>query len=200
MRVRDVMTSPVHTVRQSAPVQEAVDRLAATSVTALPVLDDDEALVGMVSEGDVLWHRVPPDPTAHLRRAAANPARPPATVVRDVMCVHPVTTTADADVADVADLMLRWDIRSLPVTDGRRVVGIVSRRDILRTALRDDDVLTKEVQHRLDEYAGKPRRWTTTVCKGIAAVHGAYRDDVERTVVAVLARSVPGVVAVDQEH
>jgi CBS domain-containing protein len=198
MRARDIMTTSVETVRQDAPVRRAAELLAARSVTALPVLDSAGALVGMVSEGDLLWHRVPSDPTAHLRRDLSPDPGP--ALVGDVMSGHPVTTTPDADVAEVADAMLRWDIRSMPVTDGLRVVGIISRRDILRAAVRGDDVLTKEVQHRLDEYARESRRWTVTVSEGMAAIAGAYRDDGERLVVGVLARSVPGVTSVRQEE
>jgi osmotically-inducible protein OsmY len=55
------------------------------------------------------------------------------------------------------------------------------------------------VQHRLDEYAGESRQWTVTVSEGVAAIAGAYRDDGERLVVGVLARSVPGVTSVRQE-
>ena len=112
------------------------------------------------------------------------------------MSARPVTTTPDADVADVADVMLQRDVRSVPVVDGRRVVGIVSRRDILRAAVRGDDVLTREVQHRLDEYAGQAGRWTATVTDAVAVVAGPYTDETERTVVSVLARTVPGVAAV----
>ena len=198
MRARDIMTTPVHTIGQHAPVEEAADLLAAASVTALPVLGDDGGLVGMVSEGDLLAHRVPRDPTAHMLRTPGQGTRLGPAVVRDVMSAHPVTTTPDADVADVADLMLRHDVRSVPVTDGRHVVGIVSRRDILRMAVRGDDMLTKEVQHRLDEYAGAPGRWTATVTKGVATITGPYDDDTERTVVEVLTRSVPGVAVVEQ--
>lgn len=197
MRARDIMTSPVHTVGPEAAVEWAVQRLTAESITALPVVDDTGALVGMVSEGDLLWHRVPADPTAHLRRDL-HPDQPgsPRTV-REVMTTSPVTTTPDADVADVADTMLRRDVRSLPVLDGRVVVGIISRRDILRAAVRDDDVLAREIQHRLDEYAGTPGRWTVTVDKGTATVAGALADENDRTVVSVLTRSVPGVTAVE---
>ena len=198
MRVRDIMTTPVFTVRQEAPVQQAVDLLTARSVTALPVLDNFGALVGMVSEGDLLRHRVPSDPTAYARRDLARAAQRAASAVRDVMSRHPVTTTADADVAVVAEVMLQRDVRSVPVTEGRRVVGIISRRDILRTVVRGDEALTEEVQHRLDEYAGPPGRWTAKVSEGVAVIAGAYADHAERRVVAVLARTVPGVAAVEQ--
>jgi CBS domain-containing protein len=197
MRARDIMTSPVHTVGPDATVESAVQRLTAASITALPVVDDAGALVGMVSEGDLLWHRVPADPTAHLRRDLDQDAGPRPRTVRDVMSASPVTTTPDADVADVADTMLRRDVRSVPVLNGREVVGIISRRDILRAAVRDDDVLAREVQHRLDEYAGVPGRWTATVDKGVATVAGSLADDNDRTVVTVLTRSVPGVTDVE---
>jgi CBS domain-containing protein len=197
MRARDIMTSPVHTVGPDTTVESAVQRLTAESITALPVVDDDGLLVGMVSEGDLLWHRVPADPTAHLRRDLHQDVAGPPRTVREVMSPGPATTTADADVADVADMMLQRDVRSVPVLDGRVVIGIISRRDILRAAVRDDDVLTREIQHRLDEYAGTPGRWTVTVDHGSATVSGSFADDNDRTVVAVLTRSVPGVTAVD---
>ena len=60
------MTSPVHTVRQNASVEIAVELMTAKSVTALPVVDLDGGLVGMVSEGDLLWHRVPAEPTTDV--------------------------------------------------------------------------------------------------------------------------------------
>jgi CBS domain-containing protein len=116
--------------------------------------------------------------------------------VADVMSQYPVTTAPDADVAEVAQLMLEHDVRSIPVLDGNTIAGIISRRDILRAMVRSDDTLTKEVQHRLDEYADGAQRWTVTVHGGVATVVGEYNDDMERQVVAVLARTVPGVAAV----
>lgn len=59
-------------------------------------------------------------------------------------------------------------------------------------------MVAKEVQFRLDEYAGTARRWTAHVTDGVVTVAGPYDDEVERTVVGVLARSVPGVSAVEQ--
>jgi CBS domain-containing protein len=197
MRARDIMTSPVHTVGPDATVESAAELLAAESITALPVVDEAGALVGMVSEGDLLWHRVPGDPTAHLRRDLDRAALHPPRTVREVMTAAPVTTTVDADVADVADTMLQRDVRSVPVVDGHVVVGIISRRDILRSAVRGDDVLAREVQHRLDEYADAPGRWTATVHKAVATVAGPFTDENERTVVAILARTVPGVAVVE---
>ena len=196
MRARDIMTSPVHVVEQNTPVEQAAELMTTKAVTALPVVDSDGALVGMVGESDLLWHHVPSDPTAHLRpRPDTDPDDRPGRV-RDVMSAYPVTTTPDADVADVAEMMLEHDVRSVPVLDGGAIAGIVSRRDILRVMVRSDDTLAKEVQHRLDEYGDGHRRWTVSVAGGVATVAGEYADDTERAVVALIVRTVPGVAGV----
>jgi len=196
MRAKDVMSSPVHTVTQTTSVESAAQLITARAVTALPVVDDTGRLVGMVSESDLLWHRVPSDPTARLRRGPdTDPADRPGMVV-EVMSPYTVTTRPDADLAEVAEQMLEHDVRSMPVVEGGAVVGIVSRRDILRAMVRGDDALTAEVQHRLDEYAGG-HRWTVVVDGGVAHVTGEFDDDTEQGIVAVLARTVPGVAAAD---
>src|SRR5690349_19489598 len=191
MRVKDIMTHTVYSVRVGDPIEAAAKLLGDRQITAAPVFDDAGELVGMVSEGDLLWHRVPTDPTAHLRPVAGDTDRPH--TVADVMSSAPLTTWPDADVADVAQTMLEREVRSLPVLDGDVVVGIVSRRDILRTMVRTDDVVQREVQHRLDEYAGGDRRWTAAVQDGVVTVDGVLNDDVERAVVQVMARTVAGV-------
>ena len=192
MRVKDIMTHQVYSVRTVDPIEVAAKLLADQRITAAPVFDEAGELVGMVSEGDLLWHRVPPDPTAHMRPVTGDVGDRPHTVA-DVMSGSPLTTWPDADVADVAQTMLEREVRSLPVLEDDVVVGIVSRRDILRTVVRTDDVVRRDVQHRLDEYAGGARRWTATVDDGVVTVEGDLDDDVERTVVRIMARTVPGV-------
>jgi CBS domain-containing protein len=197
MRVKDIMSRPVHTVRPTDTVEQAAVLLAEKQITAAPVLGPAGELVGMVSEGDLLRHRVPADPTLHLWRAAVDDHEARPRTVVDVMSVHALTAWPDEDVADVAKTMLDCDVRSIPVLDEGELVGIVSRRDILRVVVRTDDVTRHEVQHRLDEYAGRPGRWTAAVVDGKATVTGTFDDDAERTVVTVMVRTVPGVAAVD---
>jgi len=194
MRVKDIMSRPVYTVRSTDSVEHAAALLADRGITAAPVYDVGGELVGMVSEGDLLWHRVPAEPTAHLRLVSVADDRPK--LVADVMSSDPVTTWPDADLADAAQTMLDRDVRSLPVLHDGDVVGMISRRDILRTVVRTDDVLCHEVQHRLDEYAAGTHRWIAAVSQGDVTVAGDFDDEAERIVVAVLARTVPGVAAV----
>jgi CBS domain-containing protein len=192
MRVKDIMTHHVYSVRTVDPIEVAAKLLADRRITAAPVLDEASELVGMVSEADLLWHRVPSDPTAHLRPMTGDGEDRPHTVA-DVMSGSPLTTWPEADVADVAQTMLEREVRSLPVLEDDVVVGIVSRRDILRTVVRTDDVVRRDVQHRFDEYAGGVRRWTATVDDGVVTVDGGLDDDMERTVVRIMARTVAGV-------
>lgn len=195
MRVKDIMSRPVHTVPQIASVESAAELMTARSVTALPVLDAAGALVGMVGESDLLWHRVPAEPGTEREFPDTDPARRPGMVV-EVMSPYPVTTRPDADVAEAAEAMLETDVRSMPVLDDDGgLVGIISRRDILRATVRGDDVLVREVQDRLDDYAGGERRWTATVRGGVATVTGDCLNETERAIVTVLARTVPGVAA-----
>jgi len=196
MRAKDIMSSPVHTVVQTASVESAAQLMAAKAVTALPVVDATGNLVGMVSESDLLWHRVPTDPSAHMRRLPdTDPADRPGLVL-EVMSQYALTTRPETDVADIAEAMLESDVRSIPVIDDGALVGIVSRRDILRAMVRSDDVLASEVQHRLDEYADGQHGWTATVDGGVATVTGEFANDTELAVVTVLARTVPGVAGV----
>jgi CBS domain-containing protein len=196
MRVRDIMTSPAHVIAQDAPVEHAADLMTMHRVTALPVLNRDGLLVGMVSDCDLLWHRVPAEPTAGPgSHPDTDPAHRPG-LVMEVMSEYPLVTTPGADVADAAEAMLDNDVRSLPVVADRRVVGIISRRDILKAMVRDDRVLAADVQQRLDEYAGRRGLWNAVVDSGVAVVTGRFPNEQQRWTVTALARTVPGVAAV----
>jgi len=194
MRVRDIMSSPVYTVRAADSVVQAVVELAGRSVTAAPVLDGADRLVGIVSEADLLWRRVPPPGAAPKHRAETRRPRPG--YVHDVMTHLVLTARPEDDISTAAQTMLDNEVRSLPVVEDGHVVGIISRRDILRAVVRTDDVLCHEVQHRLDEYAGGTRRWTVAVVNSVATIDGAFDDEIERKIVTVLASTVPGVAKV----
>jgi CBS domain-containing protein len=193
----DIMSRPVVTVHPWTPIPEAAAALTERGVTALPVVDGDDQLVGMVSEGDLIWHRVPADPDAHLARAADAGVDDPPGTVADVMSTAVVTMPTAATAADLAQTMLDYDVHSVPIVDGRTVIGIVSRRDVLRTLVRRDDVIAVNVRHSLEEYCGHPGRWDVAVAAGVVTVTGPFIDDAERTVVRIIARSAAGVSTVE---
>lgn len=198
MKASEIMTRAVATVHTGSSVRHAAELLTERGVTSLPVLDDDDRVVGIVSEVDLIRNRMPHDPRSHLR-PETHEQPDPARLVCDVMSDVVVCLGENADTADVAALMLDNNVRAVPIVDGARLVGIVSRRDLLRTLLRDDDVIRAEVTRRLDDYAGHGGRWTVDVEDGIVAIKGHFAGPGEE-IVTVLARTVPGVVRVHTYH
>jgi CBS-domain-containing membrane protein len=194
MRAAEIMTRDVATARPETSVQDAVALLAERNCTSLPVLDADNRVVGIVSEVDLLRDRMPRDPRSHLRTEPDQQADP-ARLVRDIMNAEVMCLSASADTADLAELMTEHDIRAIPIVDGATLVGIVSRRDVLLTLLRDDKVIAAEVTTRLAQYAGTPDRWDVEVDDGIVSVTGPFSTD-EVRVVDLLARSIAGVLRV----
>ena len=195
LRARDVMTREVVTVTPGTSVKDAAGILADRGVAALPVVDEHR-LVGIVGEADVLRGRLLPDPRLRLRRDVGTGAAAPPVHVGGVMTTDVRTVEAGADVADVARLLVDERLRSVPVVDGGRLVGIVSRRDLLRTLACPDDQLRGELLRRIADYAGRPDGWQVAVREGVATVRRprdgpGSDDDALRT----LARTVPGVVA-----
>jgi CBS domain containing-hemolysin-like protein len=176
--------------------------MTARGFAALPVVDDDRRVVGIVAEADVLRDRLPADPRLHLRRERPAAGAPP-TLVRGVMTAPVRTVPVTADIADVARLFLDERLRSVPVVDGERLAGIVSRRDVLRTLVRPDIEIAADVRRLIEAYTGGFDDWTVVVSDGVVALSprtgapaGATGLDAaaEERAVLTLARTVPGVV------
>jgi len=143
MKVRDIMTSDLHSVRPDATVREIARLLLEKRISAIPVLDEDGAPVGMVSEGDLIgrgetdresrrdwWLALVAEDAATVPDVASRlPA--PERVARDVMSRPVITVNEDAGVTEVARLLAAYRIKRVPVLSSDRVVGIVSRADLL---------------------------------------------------------------------
>ncbi|MGY1607819.1 MULTISPECIES: CBS domain-containing protein [unclassified Geodermatophilus] len=201
MQVRDVMTRDVVTVGPHTAVRYAAEVMAGRGFAALPVVEDDDRLVGVVAEADVLRDRLPADPRLHLRRDGGGGGEPPPGLVRDVMTRRVRSVDVTADVADVARLFVDQGLRSVPVTDGGRLAGIVSRRDLLRTLVRPDDDVRDELLQLVEGYTGELDAWQVAVTDGVATVQRLRGEPegpegTEERALTELARTVGGVVAV----
>ena len=199
MRADEIMTRSVVTVHADTSVQQAAALLTERGISSLPVLDEDDHVVGIVSEIDLLRNRMPHDPRSHMR-TESDERQDPARLVGDVMTETVVCMPPFADAADLVELMLDNNVRAVPIVDGVHLVGIVGRRDLLGTLLRTDAVIRNEVALRLNEYAGDSDRWSVAVEDGVVTVRGSFDDERQRDVVTVLARTVPGVVRVHLHH
>jgi CBS domain-containing protein len=197
MRALEIMSRPVITVHPWTTVREAAAIITQRVITALPVVDADDHLVGIVSEGDLIWHRVPADPDAHLARAAGAGVTDPPGSVADVMATLVITMPTDATAADLAQAMLDYDVHSIPIVSDKAVVGIVSRRDVLRTLVHEDHVIAVNVRRSLEEYCGHTGRWDVDVADGIVTITGPFTDEAERTVVRIIAKSASGTDSVE---
>ncbi|SHF11366.1 CBS domain-containing protein [Streptoalloteichus hindustanus] len=185
------MTRTVVTVDPAAPVKVAAAMLAAHGFSALPVVAEDDRLVGIVTEADVVRDQFPFDPRGLVFGQPLQVGTPPDTV-GEVMTTPVCAMPPGTDIVDLARAMLEEHVRSIPIVEGSRVVGIVTRRDLVRVLARDDAAIAADVRHRLVIYGGFDR-WTVRVDNGVVSVEDEFDDPADRHVVTVLALAVPGV-------
>ncbi len=201
MQAREVMTRDVITIGPDCLVRQAAEVMAARGFAALPVVDEQNELVGMIAEVDVLRDRVLPDPRLHLRRDEATARVLPPPLVRGAMTAGVRTVEASADVADVAQIFIHEHVRSVPVQEHGRTVGILSRRDLLRGLIRPDAGIRADLLHVVEDYTGEAGCWDIVVTEGVATIRrtdgasgGSARVE-ERTLLE-LAATVGGVASI----
>ncbi|TDP92845.1 CBS domain-containing protein [Labedaea rhizosphaerae] len=191
MRARDVMTRDVVSVHPATTVKQAAKLLADNGFTALPVVEGDQ-LVGIVSEADLVRDRFPVDPRYRYETVDA-PNLPVPQLVREVMSAPATDMGPGTDVTVLARAMLDDKHRFMPIVDGGALVGVVTRRDLIKVLARPDEEIAREVTSKLESYGG-PSRWTVAVHDGEAVVHDEFDDATDRHIALVLAEAVPGVV------
>lgn len=190
MLVREVMSSPPVTVMSDASLKAAMALLECHDVSAMPVVDTAGRIVGVLSEADVIRELVAPDQRTHEIPVPMVTA-PSARLVADVMTTHPVTVAPGTDLAVATELMTSSAIKSLPVVAQGRVVGVVSRRDVIRVLAKPDDLTEGEID---DLFRRVGYDWLVDVRDGVVTVQGPSGGPEQRLAEA-LARTVPGVVA-----
>src|SRR6516164_7346767 len=141
MRAHQIMTRNVITVRPDSSIVDAAKLMLERHVSGLPVLDKDGVLVGIVSEGDFLrrseigTQRKRPRWLQYLMspgRAANEFVHQSGRKVEEIMAHDPVTVTEDTQLEELVSLMEKHDIKRLPVMQNDRLVGIVTRANLLQ--------------------------------------------------------------------
>ena len=216
-RVQDVMTSEVLAITPSTPFKEMVSLLTAYRISALPVVDPDRRVLGLVSEADLL--APPPQPQSQRdpgvdadaggdQRSPLAPSRHNADHVKaagqvaaDFMHCPALTIIATASLNQAARLLQTRNLKRLIVVgEAGELVGIVTRSDLLKVFLRADDDIRREI---IQDVIVKtlfldPDRFTVTVCDGVVTLEGTVE---RRGLVPLLVRlvaAVDGVVEVDE--
>jgi CBS domain-containing protein len=192
MLVRELMTADPVTVAPATPVKTALRLLAEHGITSLPVLGNHGRLRGVVSEADLIRDRVRPDQRAHERHVDSVDDVP--RLVAEVMTPRAVTVHPDDDLADAVELLTSTAVKSVPVVehDGR-LVGMLSRSDVVRVLARADDDLARDV-HTLLASIGLDE-WFAQVADGTVSLTGPDSSP-DRTLAHLVAGTVPGVVEV----
>jgi CBS domain-containing protein len=200
--VRDVMTRRVVSVREDASFKEMADMLRRTRISAFPVIDTANRVIGVVSEADLLVKEaVQATGTSIIAalRHVGEEAKAQGVTAADLMTRPAVTVGPDASVAEAARIMYDRRIKRLPVVDAAgRLLGIISRADVLAVFSRPDEEIRDEIVHRVLPVAVviKSEDFEVTVRDGIVTISGPPQHEQAARALLDAARHVQGVVAV----
>jgi CBS domain-containing protein len=213
MIVADVMTRNCITIAPDATVEEAVNLMLSRNISGVFVVDKTGELAGVITEGDLLrrdelgtersrpwWLRLLVSPA----RQAADFAQANGRYVRDVMTEDVLSIAQDAPLEEVVATMEKHRVKRLPVTADGKVVGVVSRADLLRALIgrvrnaeplaTDDRTIRTAVLNALEAQSWAPMTTlNVTVADGVADLWGTITNDEERRAIRVVAENTPGV-------
>lgn len=217
MYAQDVMTTAMVSIRPDATVREAARLMLRHRVSALPVLDANDRLVGIISEGDLVSHsplHTSGDGRSWWLRllAMASPGAADdyvnshAIEVRDAMSRPVISVAPRTSLRNVAMLIEKHRIKRVPVVSGARVVGIISRADLVRSLatqaepgarlIKGDRALRRAVTRELHRTGADVTYVNATVSASEVHLWGAVSSSVEKRALLLAARLVPGVRAV----
>jgi CBS domain-containing protein len=207
MSVRDVMTRSVVSVHRSTPLKEVAQALIDNGISGVPVVDEDGAVLGLVSEADLLIKEQGADAIRHrpLARLLGESKESRAQLVKldaitagEAMTAPAITITSGRPIHEAAAIMTARHVNRLPVVDDGRLVGIVSRADLVRAYVRSDDELAATIRQDviLRILWLDPALFTVVVKDGVASISGRVERRSTAEMIEHLVRMVPGVVDV----
>lgn len=211
----DIMTATVETVAPDTEVTEIARRLLARNISAMPVVDDQGRVVGIVSEGDLMrrseneterqpswWIRVFAEPEERARDYVKTHGM----CAQDIMSRNVISVSEGASLADIAETLEKHRIKRVTVMRDDKLVGIVSRANLLRglvavgakTKASESDRDVRAAIERAALKAGlNVEHVSVIVADGVATVWGMVESDAERTAIGVAAEQVAGVSRVE---
>jgi CBS domain-containing protein len=210
MTIRDVMTAPALTVRPDMPLKDVARLLIDSDVSGVPVVDEQGAVLGVVSEGDFLVKEQGPQALRHRRLARLlgeseatqrQIGKLAARTAGEAMTAPAITMEPSRSIQDAAAVMTERRVNRLPVVESGRLIGIVTRADLVRAYLRTDEELVRtirqDVLHRilwLD-----PATFDVTVHNGEAVVRGNVERRSTARIVEEAIAMVPGIVSLSAD-
>jgi CBS domain-containing protein len=206
MKVRDVMHRDVITVAPQTPLKEVARTLVEHGISGVPVVDEHGTVLGVVSETDLLVkERGEPARRPRLLARLFGPepadaaAKAEAVTAAEAMTAPAITITADRPLREAAALMVERQINRLPVVEDGRLVGIVTRADLVRAFVRSDEELRRFIVEEVIQRAMwlDPRTIQVTVEEGIVRLTGTVDRRSSVPILENLVRAVEGVVAVE---
>lgn len=215
MQAKDIMTANVATVRPNAEVSEIAKHLLARHISALPVVVDRDKVVGIVSEGDLMcrsendterrppwWIRMFAEPQGRARDYIKSHGLR----ASDIMSRDVISVAEDASLAEIAETLEKNHIKRVTVLRDGKLVGIVSRANLLRglvsagaktTATESDRDVRAAIESAASKAGLNVEHVSVVVADGVATVWGMVESDAERTAIGVAAERVPGVSQVE---
>ncbi|MFG1928625.1 CBS domain-containing protein [Cryptosporangium sp. NPDC048952] len=200
--VNEVMTAIVSSVDAGSSVKSIAERLDSHGITAVPVLDDEANVVGVVSQTDLLHKITYQDDTDEwprfLRRHRTDRAKAEGLYARDLMTSPAITIAPDMSVVEAAQQMERHKIKRMPVVDDTgKLVGIVSRGDLIRLFVRSDAAIRDEVQREvIERVLLSPAGVTAEVAEGLVTLTGQLARRSSTEIAVELTRRIDGVIDV----
>ncbi len=196
--VSDVMTHTAIAVGRDASFKKIVELLGEWKISALPVLEGEGRVIGVVSEADLLPKEEFRDEDLGLyesRSRLADLAKAGAVTAGELMSSPPVTVHAQATLAEAARIMARRRIKRLPVVDDLGMLqGVVSRSDLLKVFLRADEDIADEVRRSVIAQLPAAAELRARVDDGVVTLSGSLRETALVPVLARAVRAVEGVI------
>jgi len=215
MRAHQIMTRPVITVAPETTIVEAANTMLQKHVSGLPVVDAAGKLVGIISEGDFIRRSEIGTQRKRGRflkfilgpgKKATDFVHEHGRKVAQIMTKSPLTITEDTALEDIVELMEKNNIKRLPVMRGDKIIGIVSRANLLQAVASlareipdptaDDDHIRNRVIDALEKNDWCPFGLSVIVRDGIVHLSGVITEERSRQAAVVAAENITGVVKV----